>query len=99
METNVRALQMRAADSPALVRYDEVAQILTGALSAHASLGVTWVQDLCATLKVPPFTEFGLKEQELAETVAKARKSSSMKGNPVALTDEELMDVLEKANK
>ena len=97
METNVQALQKRAAGSPALARYDEVAQLLTGKLTARADDGVAWVQELCGALKVPSLAEFGLKEEDLPAVVAKSRKSSSMKGNPIALTDDELVEILKKS--
>jgi alcohol dehydrogenase class IV len=97
METNVKALQDRAADSPAVARYNELAQILTARAEARANDGVTWIQDLCKTLQVPPLAEFGLKEQDVPAAVAKAQKSSSMKGNPIALTAEELTEILKKA--
>ena len=108
MEVNVEALQNREpsppggrgeAGSPALVRYDEIAQILTGKVTARAADGVAWVQDLCAALKVPPLTEFGLKEQHFPTVVAKSQNSSSMKGNPITLTEGELLEILKKANK
>jgi alcohol dehydrogenase class IV len=94
MQANVQALKTRQADSPYLTRYDEVAQLLTGKAKARASDGVVWIQELCETLKVPPLTEFGLKEQDFPEVVAKAQKSSSMKGNPIQLIDNELMEIL-----
>jgi len=53
-EANVQALQRRAADSAALGRYDEIAQLLTGTATAQAVDGVRWVQELCEALKVPP---------------------------------------------
>ena len=95
-EANVQALQRRAASSPALARYDEVAQLLTGMATAQAIDGLAWVQELCAALKTPPLAEFALKEQDFQTVVAKSRKSSSMKGNPVTLTDDELMEILKK---
>ncbi len=98
-EANVQALQSRAAASPALARYNEVAQLLTGRSNARAVDGVAWVQTLCRALKVPPLAEFGLKEQDFPTVVAKSHKSSSMKGNPITLTDDELMEILKKANK
>ena len=97
METNVQALQKRAAGSLAMTRYDEVAQLLIGKLTARADDGVAWVQELCGALKVPPLAEFGLKEEDLPEVVAKSRKSSSMKGNPIELTDNELVEILKKS--
>jgi alcohol dehydrogenase class IV len=97
MEANVRALQARMPDSPSLARYDEVAQLLTGENTARASDGVTWVQDLCQALEVPPLSDFGLTESDFPTVVAKAGKASSMKGNPIVLTDEELTQILRDA--
>ena len=42
-EANVRALQTREPDSPALPRYDEVAQLLTGRSTAGASDAIEWL--------------------------------------------------------
>lgn len=97
MEANVQVLQARAPSSPALARYDEVAQILTGMATARATDGIAWVQDLCAALKVQPLAEFGLKEADIPTVVAKSEKASSMKGNPITLTDKELAQILRKA--
>jgi alcohol dehydrogenase class IV len=98
MESNVKALRSRAADSPALARYDEIARLLTGKAAARAGDGVAWVHNLCVALKVQPLSQFGLKEQDFPAVAAKSQKSSSMKGNPIALTDGELMQILKKAN-
>lgn len=99
MEANVQALQRRAADSPALSRYHEIAQLLTGRDTAQAVDGVVWVQELCRALKVTSLDEFGLKVQDFPTVVAKAQKSSSMKGNPITLADEELTEILKKNHK
>jgi len=97
MDANVRALQSRETDSEALTRYDEIAQLLTGKAASKAADGVAWVQDLCAAIKIPSLAEFGLKEQDFPTVVAKSQKSSSMKGNPIQLTEDELLEVLKKA--
>jgi len=97
MEVNVQALQSREPDSAALSRYDEIAQILTGNKKARAADGAKYVLELCAALKVRPLAQLGLKERDFSTIVAKARKSSSMKGNPIELTDDELMEILKKA--
>jgi len=97
MEANVRALQSRAPTSPTLRRYDEVARILTGKADATAADGVAWVQDLCAALAVPPLSRFGVTEADFPLVVAQAQKASSMKGNPLPLTDEELTEILRQA--
>jgi len=97
MEVNIKALQSREPGSAALARYDQIARILTGNSTAQAVDGLGWVQKLCAALKVPSLAEFGLEERDFPTVVAKCRKSSSMKGNPIELTDEELMEVLRKS--
>ncbi len=96
MRVNVRALQKRAADSEALERYDEIARLLTGKATARAADGVAWVEELCEALKVPSLGESGLKEADIATAATNSRKSSSMKGNPIALTDDELIQILRK---
>ena len=96
-EVNVKALQSREPGSVALARYDQIARILTRDAYLGAADGLRWAQELCAALKVPSLAEFGLKEQDFSTVVAKCRKSSSMKGNPIKLTNEELMEVLRKS--
>jgi len=97
MAVNVRALQSRMPGSAVISRYDEVARLLTGRTAADADDSVRWVKDLCATLNVPSLAEFGLTELDFPAVVAKAQKSSSMKGNPITLTDDELLEILQKA--
>ena len=95
MEVNVQALQRRAPDSPALARYDEVAQLLTGQPTTRAADGVAWVQELCRALGVPPLANFGFTQADFPAAVAQTQKASSTKGNPIVLTEEELLGILE----
>jgi len=97
MEANVRALQERAPDSPALVRFQEVAKTLTDDPEAEVADGVAWAQTLADELVVPGFARYGMTEADLADIVSKARPSSSMKGNPIALMESELRSVLKRA--
>lgn len=97
MEANVRALQERAPDSPALSRYREVATILTGNAGAEVADGVAWVQALGDQLAVPGFADYGMTQSDLAAIVAKAMPSSSMRGNPINLTESELTAALTQA--
>ncbi len=96
-EANIRALESRAPDSPALSRYREVAQMLTGSVSATAADGTQWMQDLRAELNISTLSEFGLTGKMLPELMTKAKNASSMKGNPIKLKDSELMEILERA--
>ena len=97
MEMNVRALQRTQSDSPALRRYDEVAQVLTGNPAASAAAGVAWVQDLCGELRVPPLSAYGLTRQELPLVVEKSLVASSTQANPIKLTSDEMAAILEQA--
>jgi alcohol dehydrogenase class IV len=97
METNVRALQSRQPDSPTLARYDELAQMLTGRASARATAGIAWVHELCAALHVPSLNQYGLTPGDFPEVVQKSQGTSSMKGNPLILTNEELTLILQQA--
>jgi alcohol dehydrogenase class IV len=97
MAANVRALQEREPDSPALDRYADAAKLLTGDANASVADGVSWVQALCAELAVPGFAGYGMTEDDLADVAAKAMPSSSMKGNPIGLSEEELVAVLQQA--
>ena len=97
VEANVRALQHRKPDSPVLQRYVEVAQLLTGRSTAEASDVIEWLHHLCADLEVAPLSQFGFTANDIPTVVAQAQKASSMKGNPITLTEEELRKILTAA--
>ena len=58
---------------------------------------VRCVAELAGELEIPPLGEFGLGEADVPDLVARARKASSMRYNPVMLSDEVLCEVLRKA--
>jgi alcohol dehydrogenase class IV len=97
LRANVRALQERMPGSPSLARFDEIGRFLTGRDNARAADGVAWIEDLGAALGLPGLRRFGLSEDDFATAAARARNASSMKGNPIELTDEELLSILRRA--
>ena len=97
MEANLRALRQRQPQSDALARYTEVAQLLTGRANATGDDGVAWVHSLCADLKIPSLQSYGIVSSDVPALSDKANQSSSMKGNPLALTAEEMQEVLSRA--
>jgi alcohol dehydrogenase class IV len=97
MEANIAAMKSRQADHPAILRYDEIAKIVTGNKNASAPDGVKWVSELTQELKVPPLSAHGMGRSRIPEAVEKTMKASSTKGNPIALTEIELQEILEKA--
>ena len=98
MEANVRALEQRSSGSQALACYDEIGRLLTGNPAATAADGVAWVQALTEALDVPALSRFGVTPADFPEIVAKSQQASSMKANPIALTDVELTDILRQAS-
>jgi len=48
-------------------------------------------------LALPPLGAYGLKPADVPGLVRQARQSSSMKGNPIDLTEGELSDLLTAA--
>ncbi|HYO51528.1 iron-containing alcohol dehydrogenase [Archangium sp.] len=93
LEVNLRALRARAPSHPALPRFQEVAVLLTGRADARAEEGITWVRELCQALGVPGLGRHGLTEADVPQLVARAKAASSMKANPLPLTDEELTEI------
>jgi len=96
MEVNVRVLR-RHTSQQYLLRYDQVAQILTARSDARAEDGIAWAHDLHDSFNIPGLSSFGITEHHFPDLVGRAKKASSMKGNPVDLTDEELTEILKKA--
>ena len=97
IEVNFQALQARDPESRAIGRYQEVARIITGNSAARVSEGISWVSNLCSKLQVPRLTEYGIKPADFSSIVKNSKNASSMKGNPILLTETELMQVLERA--
>ena len=97
MAANLTALREREKQSFALGRYARVAAVLTDNPHATPDAGVEWVQKLVADLSIPKLGAYGIREEHVADLVAKAAKASSMKANPIVLTPDELADTLRLA--
>jgi alcohol dehydrogenase class IV len=97
IEINLRALRARAPQSAALGRYQEVARMLTGRGDATAEEGIAWTRDICQEFGIPSLAAYGVRNEDVPSLVAEAAKASSMKGNPLPLTAEELAEVLTRA--
>jgi alcohol dehydrogenase class IV len=97
MDVNIRALRARDPEGEALRRYEIVACTLTGRPDAAPEDGVAWVSEICHRLHVPPLASYGLRAEDVPAVVDSAARASSMKGNPITLTPEELREVLTRA--
>lgn len=97
IESNVLALRQRKPEDQALARYEQVARLVADNASATADDLIRWVRQLCRDLGIAPLSAYGMGRRDLPELVEKAQAASSMKGNPIVLTREELVRILEQA--
>jgi alcohol dehydrogenase class IV len=97
VEINIKALRMRAAEAPVLQRYTELAGILTQNAKAQAEDGMAWIKNLCLNLQIQSLAHLGLRKSDFPTVVANSQIASSMQGNPIRLTQEELLEILHKA--
>jgi alcohol dehydrogenase class IV len=94
MEANIRAVEKRG-DPTIIQRYIEIARVLTGDPEADAWRGVSWVHGLCAEMNIPSLRKAGLTITDCGRLIPLVQRASSMQGNPVKLSDEELRGILE----
>ena len=85
MNVNERAAKQRLRGSKTLQRFDEVQHIVGD------------IEALVRALNIPSLSRYGVKRENFPAVIEKAKASSSMKGNPLPLRDEELREVLDRA--
>jgi len=99
VRVNIEAMLAREPENPALEKYARLACLLCdtrfpdalNAYDALINLLETWVRQL----DIPRLGRFGVKENDFARIVTNSR-GSSMKTNPVILTDSEVTAVLQQ---
>ena len=94
---NIRALEEREANSPALEKYARIGRLFgaeTHSDNAEARVFLAnTLNEWTVRLQMPGLGAYGIRESDLDEIVSNSR-GSSMKTNPVVLTDGELREVL-----
>jgi alcohol dehydrogenase class IV len=96
-EMNYETLKTREPNNPAIAKLEIAARIILKDEKATIENALERLRGLCAQLFVPGLSEFGIEKTDFSAIVEKATNSSSMKGNPIRLTDEELHTILEKS--
>ena len=96
-ETPDRAHRAHRTDRDSLHRYEEAARLLTGNPTASIEDGLAWIRETRILLRVPGLAAFGLGPQHAGDIAARALTSSSMQGNPVPLSLDELTVILLQA--
>jgi alcohol dehydrogenase class IV len=101
IEANVRALRSESPDHPTLARYATVGRALAGDESLRESVAADRAAEetaaLARDLKIPRLGDFGMTPAAVPGMVQLARKASSMRFNPVTLSDDVLAGILERA--
>ncbi|WP_244073706.1 iron-containing alcohol dehydrogenase [Nitrosomonas sp. PY1] len=94
---NITSMQAREPDNPALMKYAHAAEILCqqhfathqAAYEALLNTLTNWTQELA----LPRLSHYGLQHDQLDSVIANCR-GSSMKTNPIVLTDEEIRQIM-----
>ena len=92
---NVAALRDRAPEDPALTRYAEAGALMSGTAGVDALLD--WLAETVRVLEVPTIGELGVTPEQYSQICKQAAASSSMKGNPIMLSAEELEEILRRS--
>ncbi len=94
---NIQAMQQREPNNPGLKRYDDLAEWLTGKqfeaqAVARAAL-IALLREWVIRLQLPRLSSYQISETDFARIIDNAR-GSSMKTNPIVLTDDEIRTIL-----
>lgn len=94
---NIHLLQLKMPESPALERYAHAGKVIAndmqlGQMDGLAAL-VETLEDWTDRLHLPRLSAYGMTEADIPRVVANCR-GSSMKTNPIVLTDDEVSSIL-----
>jgi len=94
---NIQSMRQREPDNPALKRYAEMAEWLTGRQFDDQSIAhdelINCLRQWVDQLKLPRLSSYNITEADF-ERIIKNARGSSMKTNPIVLTDDEIRAIL-----
>ena len=97
LETNLMLLRSHSSDHPILQRYKIIGKLLNDDQTAPTESGIQWVRHFCQHAHIHTLSALGLDESMFPAVIEKAVISSSMKGNPVPLSAEQLRILLQRS--
>lgn len=86
---NIDALRRRDPASKSLQRYAYLECLMPG--------GFRWLEEIVDSLEIPLLAEYGIEVSHVPAIVSQASKASSMKTNPIVLTNQELTHIMERS--
>ncbi|MDE1241977.1 iron-containing alcohol dehydrogenase [Vibrio aestuarianus] len=93
MYENIRSAR-KARRKDLLGRYEKIAQIVTGRNNVHVEDGVLWAKMMLDKLQLPNLSQFGVCSTSFEKVADDALQSVAIKGNPLPLTQERLVYIL-----
>jgi alcohol dehydrogenase class IV len=101
MSANVDALRAESTDHAWLRRYAVIGRTLADredlADGEAIDAGIRCAFQLAERLQIPRLKDYGLTAEQIPQLVSLARQASSMRYNPVALSDDALAEILRRA--
>jgi len=98
VEMNFKALLTKNPVDSIVKKYRQLCKLLLDKEidpKDGVSPAVEFLHGLCEKMAIPSLTSFGINKDDIPSIVAHSR-GSSMRFNPVELSDEELITILEK---
>lgn len=97
IKVNLKVMKLRDSANQAINRYKEIFNIVTKEPNADIEEGIEWFKEFNSKLNIPTLSDLGVSQKHFNEIIDRAIQSSSMKGNPILLTRDELHEILELA--
>ncbi|MCC6232990.1 MAG: iron-containing alcohol dehydrogenase, partial [Verrucomicrobiales bacterium] len=97
LELNHRLLPDTPAATVTRERFAEIGRLLTGSADASATDGIQWLLQLTRRLGIPPLRHYGLVPAHFPGLAQAALGASSMKANPVPLSEPQIIGLLQAA--
>ncbi len=94
---NYRVISTEGRDPDRVQKFHVIASLLIGDEQGEIVNAIQWLRSTCETLNIPRLKALGIRTTDLDEIVKKAMVSSSMKGNPVELSEGQLMEILQNS--
>ena len=96
LKINLEAIKKRGSKEQ-LEKYDELAKLLLNDESKKAEDVISYLTELNVTLNIPGLGSYGIKKDDITEIVYQSKNSSSMQGNTIPLTEDEMSLILKNS--
>ncbi len=96
LDANIKAIEKRGTGDHKK-RYDELALLLTRNPMADAEDSVIYLKKMATSMNIPSLSTFGISATDIDTIIEASKNTSSMKGNTIPLTEDEMSSLLFKA--